>query len=444
MAAVPTTPEVYGRRLLAADAPPQHAVQFYEDEAQLIDVVAAHFESALARGEACVGIATAPHRTALLGRIGVHERLILLDADATLAMFITDGRPDRERFRATVAPVIRDAAARGSAVRAFGEMVDRLCRVGRRDSALELERLWNDLAGELSFTLVCGYALDSFRSDADRAAFEDVCASHSHVVPAAGVELALEDDAHIRQISLLQQRTRALETEIAERRRVEEDLRRALRVRDDFISLASHELRTPLAILHLQAQSLQRAPGDIVEKTGRIARTAHRITSLIDQLFDVARLDHERLELERRDVDLDVITRDVVGHFEEELERFECPLTLTSESVVGSWDPIRVGLVVSNLLANAIKYGRRAPIEIAVSSDGSHGVLSVRDHGIGIAAEDHGRIFQRFERAAPSENYGGLGLGLWITRAIVEQHGGMIAVESAPGEGALFTVRLPC
>jgi signal transduction histidine kinase len=96
-----------------------------------------------------------------------------------------------------------------------------------------------------------------------------------------------------------------------------------------------------------------------------------------------------------------------------------------------------------NLLSNAIKYGKGDPVELAVRRDGDHAVLSVRDHGIGIAHADHERIFHRFERAVSARNFGGMGLGLWITKELVEMHDGTIHVDSELGQGATFVVRLP-
>src|SRR5262249_35089830 len=133
-------------------------------------------------------------------------------------------------------------------------------------------------------------------------------------------------------------------------------------------------------------------------------------------------------------LDLAALVREVASHFDEQarlassLIRIEAP-----DPVMGRWDRCRLEQVVTNLVCNAIKYGRGRPIEIGVSAAKDRAVLRVRDHGIGIDAEAQRRIFERFERAVPSRHYGGLGLGLYIVRQIVELHGGTIGVESAPG-----------
>jgi signal transduction histidine kinase len=111
--------------------------------------------------------------------------------------------------------------------------------------------------------------------------------------------------------------------------------------------------------------------------------------------------------------------------------------------VLGRFDRARIEQALTNLLANAIKYAPGTRVEVAVAQRGHWAELTVADEGIGIAGEELPRIFDRFARAVPAEHYGGLGLGLFISRQIVDAHGGTIAAESAPGRGATFTVRLP-
>jgi signal transduction histidine kinase len=113
-----------------------------------------------------------------------------------------------------------------------------------------------------------------------------------------------------------------------------------------------------------------------------------------------------------------------------------------SGPLTGHWDRMRLDQVVTNLLTNAIKYGRGKPVEIQVDRQGPAARLWVQDHGIGIAPEDHERIFSQFERAVSEDHYGGFGVGLWIARQIVNAFQGTITVQSQPGEGACFTVTL--
>jgi signal transduction histidine kinase len=175
-----------------------------------------------------------------------------------------------------------------------------------------------------------------------------------------------------------------------------------------------------------------------------IQRQAKRLGVLIEQLLDVSRLRRGRIELDREDVDLAEILREVSGRLAGSLSLAGCTIGLsTPGSVVGRWDRVRIEQVITNLLSNAIKFARSTAIEAGVEVDGDTARLVVRDRGMGIAPVDQDRIFERFERAGPSKHFGGLGLGLYITRQIVEAHGGTIRVASTPGEGSTFVVELP-
>ncbi|WNG41289.1 GAF domain-containing protein [Archangium violaceum] len=225
----------------------------------------------------------------------------------------------------------------------------------------------------------------------------------------------------------------------------------AVRLRDDFLSVAGHELKTPLSALRLQIQMLARVTRDVATTPGlaqrveKAERTSERLGALIDELLDAGRITAGRLTLQREEMDLAALTRDTVGRMSEALARAGSEVKLVADaSVMGRWDRVRLEQVVGNLLSNAAKYGRGQPVEVCVET-GKEGRarLVVKDHGIGIAPEDQGRIFERFERAVNGKQFHGLGLGLWISREIVESHGGHIQVWSAPGEGSTFTVELP-
>jgi signal transduction histidine kinase len=144
-------------------------------------------------------------------------------------------------------------------------------------------------------------------------------------------------------------------------------------------------------------------------------------------------------------VDLAALVRDVAERFTEELLREGYILSVHAERpAIGRWDPIRLEQVVSNLLSNAIKFGANKPIDIAVRVADGTATLVVRDNGIGMPADRLPHIFDRFARAVPARSYGGLGLGLYIVRTIVEALGGSVRAESEDGQGSTFTVELPC
>jgi len=223
------------------------------------------------------------------------------------------------------------------------------------------------------------------------------------------------------------------------------DAEEAVRAREEFISIASHELRTPLTPLMLHLDSLKRVVlGGPLEKRVETARLqTERLAHLVENLLDVARINAGKLHLDREEVELSALVRGVVDRFGPQLERAGCAITVRATAVTGTWDRLRVEQVVSNLLGNAIKYGAGLPIAVTVSQQGDQARLSVKDAGIGIASDALERIFARFERAVSAREYGGLGLGLYITRQIVDALGGTVRAESAPGQGSEFTVELP-
>jgi PAS domain S-box-containing protein len=242
-------------------------------------------------------------------------------------------------------------------------------------------------------------------------------------------------------------------TDIDEEKRAHHELQGAIRLRDEFMSVASHELRTPLSALQLQLQSLERllldthlesANGRVAKKLSTAVRQAERLARLIDSLLDVARIARGVLLLQFEEFDLTDAVRDVVERFRDEASALGCEISVASTTpIVGWWDRLRIEQVITNLLSNSLKYGPGKPIVISCEASGGLATIAVQDEGIGIEPEKLHRIFDRFERAVPSQHYGGLGLGLYIVRQIVEAHGGSVEVESRPGAGARFEIKLP-
>jgi PAS domain S-box-containing protein len=227
----------------------------------------------------------------------------------------------------------------------------------------------------------------------------------------------------------------------------------AVVARDEFLSIASHELRTPLTSLRLALENLRRmagrdgvtgSPGSPIDRVLTASeRAGQRLEKLVEALLDVSRIHMGRLELDVAEVELGAVVAEAAAGLTDELAQVGSPLDVRGEPVVGRWDPLRMGQVVTNLLANAAKYGAGKPVEIRYGAHDDRAFLQVHDHGIGVAETDQRHIFERFERAVSTQNYGGLGLGLYIVKRIVEAHGGSIRVESAPGQGAVFLVDLP-
>ncbi|SET47585.1 hybrid sensor histidine kinase/response regulator [Stigmatella erecta] len=225
----------------------------------------------------------------------------------------------------------------------------------------------------------------------------------------------------------------------------------AIRVRDEFLSVAAHELRTPLTALRLNLErarllTTRSAPKENLDKGLSAAlRQLSRLQQLLDTLLDVSRVANRRLKLEVGTVDLVDAAREIAQRFEPAARAggVDLQLQLPDTPVVLFGDRLRLEQVLNNLLANALKYGDGKPVRLCVEERDDMAALRVSDNGIGIAPEDQSRIFERFERATNTEQSGSLGLGLYIAKEIVSAHGGSITVDSQPGQGATFQVLLP-
>ncbi|HVH45094.1 MAG TPA: ATP-binding sensor histidine kinase [Labilithrix sp.] len=223
----------------------------------------------------------------------------------------------------------------------------------------------------------------------------------------------------------------------------------AVRAREEFLSVASHEMRTPLTSLKLTLHQLQRrlakmTPSQVDAALARANRQTNRLGHLVDTLLDVTRARSGQLDLCLEDVDLRALVEDVGAQLAQELAHQGTVLELRSEGpIVGRWDELRLEQVVTNLLSNAMRFGTGKPIEVTISQKQGVALLSVTDHGPGIRDEIRPRLFQRFSRGVSASHHGGLGLGLYVSRMIVEAHGGRINVESVCGQGSTFIVELP-
>lgn len=230
------------------------------------------------------------------------------------------------------------------------------------------------------------------------------------------------------------------------------DLSEAVTEREKMISIAAHELRGPACSLRICVQALHRmeSSAPVPAKSARllkiIEREERRLARLIDDLLDLARIRSGQFQLELEPVDLCDVVREVATRMNQDATTTQTRLDLElPETLVGDWDRSRVDQIVTNLVGNAIKFGRNNPVTVRVSADPAHGCarLSVTDHGPGIEPAVQQQIFEPFKRAVTSKQYDGLGLGLYIVRSVVSQLGGVVRVTSAPGCGSTFTVELP-
>lgn len=228
----------------------------------------------------------------------------------------------------------------------------------------------------------------------------------------------------------------------------------AIKVRDNFMSMASHELKTPITSLKMQFQMAKRKMGPdhsilpSAQKWGKILNLAclqvDRLTNLVEDMLDISRIQEGKLSFNVGQVNLTKLVEEVCEGLADQLRESKNHLEVAiSPRVIGLWDKTRLEQVLINLIANAIKYAPGTLIKIEGLLLEDNAVIIVSDRGPGIAREKLERIFERYERATPSRSIAGLGLGLYISRQIVLAHSGEIWAESASGEGAKFMVKLP-
>jgi PAS domain S-box-containing protein len=235
-----------------------------------------------------------------------------------------------------------------------------------------------------------------------------------------------------------------------------EAARKAIVVRDEFLSIASHELKTPITSLRLQLQLAQkqlRPDLNQIPSPERLSKTfkvsidqVDRLTHLIEDLLDVTRIQAGRVSFNLARVNLTLLAKEVLERYAEPLQSVQCTVDLQiAENVWVLADAERVEQVLVNLLGNAIKYapGTQVTISVKVPAQSMLAELSVADQGPGVPLDLQEDIFERFGRASPSRNISGLGLGLYISKEIIVALGGQMKVESEPGKGSRFVATLP-
>lgn len=229
----------------------------------------------------------------------------------------------------------------------------------------------------------------------------------------------------------------------------------AIQLREDFIQVASHELRTPLTPLKLQIGLLQRflSKHNLFKSTegqalSRLFQGADqqvmRLKNLIDDLIDVTKFSTDRLNLVLKKKDLLNIIRLTVLEFEKLNPEAKIQLNLPDEKeIIGNVDEERIKQALKKLLSNGLQFGLQKPLAVSAQKIDDSIRIRIQDFGLGIPEEDQKRIFERFERGMPVNSYGGLGMGLYITRKIIDAHGGKISIESELKKGSIFTLDIP-
>jgi len=258
-----------------------------------------------------------------------------------------------------------------------------------------------------------------------------------------------------RQMEALEAARREQEVLLGELNATQAELQRSLRMRDEFMSLVAHELRTPLNTLFLETQmrSLQLKRGNLPafnpdQMNNMIKRDERQIKAmirLIDDMLDVSRMKSGTLSIRPAKVELMALLERVVNDLSLQAAAAGANVVLAPHrSVEGYWDEFRIEQVVVNLLTNALRYGGGGTIEVGVAQEGCTARIDVRDHGKGIAPDYIERIFEPYERGTKAGEPKGLGLGLYISRQLAVSHGGQLTAQSTPGQGATFSLILPC
>lgn len=231
-------------------------------------------------------------------------------------------------------------------------------------------------------------------------------------------------------------------------------LKEAIRVRDEFLSIASHELRTPLTSMKIHTQMFNRnlqkeRPTEFSQaKIGQMVKIfdsgLNRLIRLVEDMLDISRIQTGKLSFELEQVRLDEFLRDFLERVRTDLAAagIELNVELTS-GVESRIDRFRLEQVLTNLTTNAIRYAPHAPLTVRLMRSENSAIITFKDRGPGIPSEVAEKVFQQFERLIPATNISGLGLGLYICRQIVEGQGGTIKVETDKEAGALFVIELP-
>lgn len=260
----------------------------------------------------------------------------------------------------------------------------------------------------------------------------------------------------VRVFLALEKQRLLLEEKLQSIQEAERGLQAALKSRDEFLSIASHELKTPLTSLKLHLQIMEKrseklgpeiafSPENVMKFLGYAEKGLDRLIHLVNDMLDISRVATGKLTLNLEPTDLGALTREVSERLLPILTLSGCQLDLKiNDGVAVTLDKFRIEQVITNLLTNAAKYAAECPVTVTVEKSGKMAKLIVADKGPGISPENQKKIFERFERIENDVSVAGLGLGLFISKEIVELHHGTISVHGGPGEGSSFTVQLPC
>ncbi|MFN2557882.1 MAG: ATP-binding protein [Nitriliruptorales bacterium] len=442
-------------------------MEFYESDEFLVASGVQFLAPALAGGDAAIIVATSEHRqkfeAALVGEgldITTARRrgqLIDLDAGRTLAGFMEEGVPDPERFRALLSGLMDEAIEGGRRLRIYGEMVALLWEEGNIPAAIALEDLWNELAENRDFTLMCAYPMRVFTREESGAPFRTVCQQHTDVIPGESYSKLTDPHDRLRAVALLQQEASAGIHESRALRRKQNELEVALdrlreldRLRNEFVAMVVHDIRTPATLISeflrlVRDGRSEFGDAEIEEYLTKASNNAAQIERLVADILTMARIDSGEFSYDLRAIDLGSLVERVVNGMRSATGR-SIELSRGSPLPAVLADEVRQVQILNNLLTNALKFSpQTSTVHVSVVDRGDHLVISVRDEGVGINPDDLPQLFRPFSRLAERGNgtVEGIGMGLHIAKALAEGQGGTISVDTVKGEGSTFSYTVP-
>jgi signal transduction histidine kinase len=444
-----------------------HTAQFYADDAFLLDELTSFIGSALVRGNAAVVIATKAHRDGLAIRLQSRgfdtskaieqRRYVAIDASETLAKFMVNGSPDADLFTQTIGNVLEQAAAAAAReqsphISAFGEMVALLWAKGNPQAALRLEQLWNDVIKMYPMSLRCAYPISSFKRGEDADLFRSICTEHSAVIPAESYTALDSEELRLRSISQLQQKAQALETEMAERKLVEEELRRTKAELEVLVQQRTTALRQLSSrLLSLQDTERRRIARELHDSLGQYlvglklnVDMLHK-TPAREELWSATEQLMQQCVSEVRTLSylLHPPTMDAAGfasaarwYVEGFSQRSGVKVALDAPDKLGRLpDDVELALfrVLQEALTNVHRHSGASAASVLIREDSEQLILEIDDNGHGIPK----KLLSNFH-----ETGAGMGVGLAGIRERAWELGGVLTVESDDG-GTLVRVTIP-
>ena len=453
-----------------------HLAAFYASRQQLAIQVADFLRPVSSGDGVAVVIASAEDHRAVASALearGIHpeaDRRLQLDADEILEHLMIDGTPDPQRWRALLSGTIAPHADAGRRVHIVAVIAAQMQERGEFDAAILVERLAEGLADELPFSLLCCYRIGLFDDpEGQLDALRSICDVHTGLISGdprggdgptggdAAPDASVRHDPHGAVASVLHQQTvaRALELEALRRER---DLLRAELIRmadledaqQRFTAMVIHDIRTPTSVIAgltgvLQQRLDELGPDRVQDFLATVVRNADRIERLLDDILTVARLESQGFRYDLDDVDLAAVAREACEQIETAHGR-RAELRISGDLPLVWADADRQLQILHNLLTNAAKFSASGtPIDVGLQPRDDAVVVTVRDRGRGISPDDLAKLFQPFARLEHRavDKVGGTGLGLYVTRLLVEGQGGTIVVDSVPEVGTTVTYTVP-